>query len=510
MNGKSVISGLRLRRIFYFMDKFDIYNDIAERTAGDIYVGVVGPVRSGKSTFITKFMENFVIPNIKDKYKRERVTDELPQSGDGKTIMTTQPKFVPGESVKVTLKENVEVNVRLIDCVGYVVEGAIGVREGEKERYVKTPWSNSDMPFEKAAEIGTQKVINEHSTIGVIITTDGTVTDLPRGSYISAEERVVRELKALNKPFVIVLNSKSPKDASTVKLKDSLEEKYQVPVLALDALHISADEISGIFERILMEFPLRRIDIDLSDWLSALPQNNQTVCEIMEEVNKLSLKMGKMKDYKIISELFKDSVKFNMPETLKVKLGQGAVTFTVSAKPELFYNVLSEIAAEEINSDFKIMSFVSNLSSSKREYDRIKTALKEVEEKGYGVVAPGAEQMMLEVPEIVKSGGRFGVRLRASAPSLHIMKVDINTELNPVVGSEQQSEDLVKYLLAEFENDPKGIWDTNMFGKSLHDLIKEGLNNKIHAMPSDAQNKMRKTLGRIVNEGKGGVICILL
>lgn len=492
------------------MDKYDIYNDIAKRTQGDIYVGVVGPVRSGKSTFITKFMENFVIPNINDKYKRERVVDELPQSGDGKTIMTTQPKFVPNESVKVNLKENVDVNVRLIDCVGYVVDGAIGVREGEKERYVKTPWSEKDMPFEKAAETGTQKVINEHSTIGIILTTDGTITDLPRGSYIPAEERVVRELKALNKPFIIVLNSKNPNDTATQKLKESLEEKYQVPAIALDALNISAEEIGGIFEKILMEFPLRRIDVDLSDWLSALPENNQTVREIMDEINTVSVDMYKMKDYYLVNGLFKDSNKFNSPMDLEVKLGEGSVKFKIAAKPELFYSVLSDIAQEDINSDFKIMSFVANLSSSKREYDRIKLALKDVEEKGYGVVSPGTEQMMLEVPEIVKNGGRFGVKLKASAPSLHIMKVDINTELNPVVGSEQQSEDLVKYLLSEFENDPKGIWETNMFGKSLHDLIKEGLNHKIHAMPIDAQKKMRKTLGRIVNEGKGGVICILL
>ncbi|MDD4002715.1 MAG: stage IV sporulation protein A [Clostridia bacterium] len=492
------------------MDKYDIYNDIALRTEGDIYVGVVGPVRSGKSTFITKFMENFVLPNIMDKYKRERVVDELPQSGDGKTIMTTQPKFVPGESVKVSLKENVEVNVRLIDCVGYVVDGAIGVKEGNKERYVKTPWSDSDMPFEKAAETGTQKVINEHSTIGIIVTTDGSITDLPRGSYINAEERVIRELKALNKPFVVILNSKTPKDSETQKLQKSLQEKYQVPVLAIDVLKISAEEIADIFEGILLEFPLRRIDIDLSDWLSALPQSNNTIREIVSQVSEVCQNMIKMKDYEAVNKLFGESAKLNPPQELQVKLGEGKIRFKISAKPELFYSVLSEIADEDIKSDFKIMAYVTNLSSSKKEYDRIKTALKEVEEKGYGVVTPGLEEMMLEVPEIVKSGGKFGVRLKASAPSLHIMKVDINTEVSPIVGTEQQSEELVKYLLSEFENDPKGIWETNMFGKSLHNLVKEGLNNKLHAMPSDAQAKMRRTIGRIVNEGKGGIICILL
>lgn len=492
------------------MDKYDIYNDIAKRTSGDIYVGVVGPVRSGKSTFITKFMESFVIPNIKDKYKRDRIVDELPQSGDGKTIMTTQPKFVPGESVKVTLKENVDVNVRLIDCVGYVVDGAIGVKEGDKERYVKTPWSSSEMPFEKAAEMGTQKVINDHSTIGIILTTDGTITEIPRGSYIPAEERVVRELKALNKPFVMILNSKIPKEQATLKLRESLEEKYSVPVIALDANNMSTEEIGDIFERILFEFPLRRIDIELSDWLGALPSGNSTIKEIVDSVNAISANMNKMKDYKLFDDLFENSPKFNKPVSVEVKLGEGAVKCQINAKPELFYNVLTEIAGEQINSDFKIMSFISNLSTNKKKYDRFKIALKEVEDTGYGVVTPGMEDMTLEVPEIVHSGGRFGVRLKASAPSLHIMRVDINTEVSPIVGTEQQSEELVKYLLSEFENDPKGIWETNMFGKSLHSLVKEGLNNKIHSMPVDAQVKMRKTLGRIVNEGKGGVICILL
>lgn len=492
------------------MDRYAIYNDIARRTDGDIYVGVVGPVRSGKSTFITKFMENFVIPNVKDKYKRDRIVDELPQAGDGKTITTTQPKFVPGESVRVALREDINVNVRLIDCVGYVVEGAMGIREGEKQRLIKTPWSDVDMPFEKAAEMGTQKVIKDHSTIGILVTTDGSITDIPRGSYIPAEERVVRELKELRKPFVIVLNSKNPSDSQTQKLKVSLEEKYQVSVICIDVAKMSADEIASIFERVLMEFPLRRVDIELADWLGALPKGNETIWEIMEQASEIAGNMMKMRDFEHAKMLFTNSPKFNPPEEFEVILGEGAIRLKVSAKPELFYKALSQIAGESIDSDFKVMSFVANLSSSKRQFDRIKEALADVDTKGYGVVTPGIEQMTLEEPEIVRSGGRFGVRLKASAPSLHIMRVDINTEVSPIVGTEQQSEELVKYLLSEFENDPKGIWETNMFGKPLHNLVKEGLTNKLHSMPTDAQNKMRKTLGRIVNEGKGGVICILL
>lgn len=492
------------------MDKFSIYNDIAERTGGDIYVGVVGPVRSGKSTFITKFMQSFVIPNVADKNKRERMTDELPQSGDGKTIMTTQPKFVPGESVNVTLKDKLNVNVRLIDCVGYMIDGAAGLEENGKQRLIKTPWSAAEMPFEKAAEMGTQKVINEHSTIGILVTTDGTITDIPRSSYIKAEERVVGELKQLNKPFIILLNCKDPRSEDAQKLKQALESKYNVPVVAEDALNLTAESIAGMFERILMEFPLRRVDIDLGDWLAALPAGNRTVSEVIDTVKELTFSMSKMRDFKVAESLFSDSQNFMPAENIELMLGKGCIKCRITAKPELFYSVLSEITGDNIDSEFKIMSYIAAVSDNKKQYDRLTGALLEVEQKGYGVVTPNAEDMMLEEPEIMRSGGRFGVRLRASAPSLHIMRVDINTEVNPIVGTEQQSEELVKYLMSEFENDPKGIWNTNMFGKSLHSLVKEGLNNKLSAMPSDAQNKMRRTLGRIVNEGKGGVICILL
>lgn len=492
------------------MDKFEIYNDIAVRTGGDIYVGVVGPVRTGKSTFITKFMESFVLPNIKDKHKRERAVDELPQSGAGKTIMTTQPKFVPGESVRINLRDNLEVNVRLIDCVGYMVEGAMGVTEEGKQRLVKTPWSSLDMPFEKSAEIGTQKVINEHSTIGILVTTDGSITEIPRSGYIKSEERVVKELKDLNKPFIVVLNCKEPQSEDAQKLRSALQEKYSVPVLAIDVSNITPAEISAMFENVLLEFPLRRIDIELGEWLAALPATNPTVQEIAEEVKQLTYTMHRMRDYKTADTLFHNSNKFMPVQNIEVELGSGAIKCKVVARPELFYNVLAEITGENIDSEFKIMSFITSVSGNKRQYDRFNQALKEVEERGYGVVTPGMEEMRLEEPEMIRSGGRFGVRLKASAPSLHIMKVDINTEVSPIVGSEQQSEELIKYLLSEFENDPKGIWETNMFGKSLHNLVKENLNNKLHAMPTDAQNKMRKTLGRIVNEGKGGVICILL
>ncbi len=492
------------------MDKFDIYNDIAQRTGGDIYVGVVGPVRTGKSTFITRFMESLVIPNIGDKNKRERLIDELPQSADGKTIMTTQPKFVPGEAVRVNLSEKLGVNVRLLDCVGYLVEGAMGHLEGDQPRQVRTPWSDRELPFEKAAELGTQKVIRDHSTIGILVTTDGTITDIPRSSYVDAEERVVRELKECNKPFIIVLNTSAPESGDTEKLRAGLEEKYATPVIAVNVLTMSIAELNGILGKILYEFPLKRVDVKLPDWMKALPIGDTIIQSLTDELKVNSIAMTKMRDHDSFIRLFDDNPYFEAPEVAEISAGDGRLVYSFRAKEGLFDSVLSRAAGEDISGEYSLMLFVQRLAKAKREYDKLKTALNSVKECGYGVVTPSLEEMSLEEPEIVRQGSRFGVRLKASAPSLHIMRVDINTEVSPIVGTEQQSEDLVRYLLSEFENDPKGIWDTNMFGKSLHMLVREGLTHKLHAMPVDAQNKMRRTLGRIVNEGKGGMICILL
>lgn len=490
--------------------RYEIYKDIAKRTGGDIYVGVVGPVRTGKSTFITKFMETLVIPAISDKNLKQRTIDELPQSAAGKTIMTTQPKFVPSNAVKITLKDKISLNVRMLDCVGYLVDGAMGHMESDKPRLVKTPWSNNDMPFEKAAEIGTQKVIQEHSTIGILLTTDGTIAEIPRHNYIAAEERVVKELKELNKPFMVILNSKEPTGDNCQKTRQALEEKYKVPVLAIDVANMSMENINEIFEKILFEFPIKNIDICLPSWMSALARDNKIINEMMTSILEMTKDYKKMKDYSGFMENFTANENFDKPEINEILPGSGKIIYSIKVKQELFFKVLSAEAGFEICDDFTLMGYIKALSKAKIEYDKLKAALTDVQEKGYGVVTPTMDDMSLEEPQIVKQGSRFGVRLRASAPSLHIMRVDINTEVSPIVGTEQQSEELVKYLLSEFENDPKGIWETNMFGKSLHMLVKEGLTNKLHAMPSDAQNKMRKTLGRIVNEGKGGMICILL
>ena len=492
------------------MEKYDIYKDVAERTGGDVYVGVVGPVRTGKSTFITKFMESLVIPNINAKLDRQIATDEMPQSADGKAIMTTQPKFVPAEAVKVQFKNKATANVRLIDCVGYMVDGALGADEEGKPRLVKTPWSEEELPFNKAAEMGTKKVIKEYSTVGVVVTTDGSIGDIPRENYISAEERVIKELKKLNKPFVVLLNSKNPDSEETLKLASDMEEKYDVFVVAENVLTLTADKIGEIMEKILLEFPVYGFNVSIPDWMRALPADNAFIEEIISEVKDKSRKMSKMKDFGCMSEAFEKSDHFLNAELEELKAGEGVSEYSVKAKSGLFYKVLSEECGEDISGDYALMSYIKSFSDSKREYSKIKDALNSAKETGYGVVFPSLDEMNLEEPVLVKQGGKYGVKLKANAPSLHILQVDVSTEVSPFVGTEKQGEDLVNYLMSQFEDDPAGIWKTDIFGKSLNDLVKEGLANKLAAMPKDAQGKMRKTLTRVVNENKGGLICILL
>lgn len=492
------------------MENFSIYEDIAKRTNGDIYIGVVGPVRCGKSTFITQFMQNLVVPNIKDKNSKERTIDELPQSADGKTIMTTQPRFIPNKAAEISVRDNVKMKVRMIDCVGYLVEGALGYEENQKVRLVKTPWTEEEIPFEEAAEIGTKKVIQEHSTIGIVMTTDGTITEIPRSSYIKAEERIVAEMTAQNKPFIIVLNSKIPKAEETKRLAKSLESKYEVPVLTLDVLKLDEKGIDDIFEKILLEFPIKSLKVQTPLWMQALPYDHPIITSLITEVKKFGEEANKIGQIDRTNAVFLDSEDFEPVVVSSIQMGEGKIYFNVTPKPGLFYKVLSDQCGFNITDDFYLISYIKQLSHAKKEYDKIKVALEEVKEKGYGVVMPNAEDMSLEDPEIVRQGSKFGVKLRASAPSLHIMSVDIETEVNPLVGSQAQSEELVKYLMSEFEQNPKDIWKTEMFGKSLSSLVNEGINAKLHTMPLEAQRKMRRTLSRIINEGKGGIICILL
>ena len=491
------------------MENNDIYKNIATRSGGDIYLGVVGPVRTGKSTFITNFVQKLILPNMTNSYAKQRTTDELPQSAQGKTIMTTEPKFVPNEAAAIQV-DGIKMQLRLIDCVGYAVNGANGYAEGEAPRMVKTPWSEKDMPFDVAAELGTQKVIAEHSNVAVLVTTDGSFSEIDRAGYVSAEERVVAELKDAEKPFVIILNSAEPKSDDAKKLAESLAQKYNSKVLPMSVKELDEDDIARVFNELLTEFPVNKIEVKMPKWMEALPFENNLITEIVNEIKLGTNGLEKIGDFKLNKTLFENSANFEPLATTTVELADGNVVLSIAPKEDLFYKVLSDECGVSIANDYELISNLKDLSHAKKEYDKLKFALDEVAENGYGVVVPSMDEMTLEDPEIVKQGSKFGVRLKASAPSLHIMRVDIKTEVSPIVGTEQQSEDLVKYLLSQFESDPQGIWNTEMFGKSLHELVNEGLSSKLNAMPKEAQNKMRKTLGRIVNEGKGGVICILL
>ena len=492
------------------MDNLNLYQDIATRTDGDIYIGVVGPVRTGKSTFIKKFMDLMVIPNIEGEYKRQRALDELPQSAAGRTIMTTEPKFVPNEAIDITIGNNLKLKTRLVDCVGYLVNNAIGYLEDDMPRMVRTPWSDEEIPFEDAAEIGTRKVIKEHSTIGLLVTTDGSITDIPREDYLEAEERVVKELKELNKPFAIVLNSSSPYSEYTRSLADELEEKYDAPVIPADCSNLETTDINNIFSRVLYEFPIEQINIDFPKWIDALDNTHWLKTSLYADIMNAFSDISELKEIDKAITTLQNTEVIDKCSSDDINLGNGEVNITITLKEDLFYKVLTEVSGINISNEGDLFTTISNLSSIKKEYDKISYALNEVKQKGYGIVTPSIEELILDEPEIVKQGSRFGVKLKARAPSIHMIRADIETEVSPIVGSEKQSEELVNYLLSEFENDPLKIWESNIFGKNLHELVNEGLQNKLYKMPEDARIKLQETLERIINEGSGGLICIIL
>lgn len=490
--------------------KLKLYEDIAKRTDGDIYVGVVGPVRTGKSTFIKKFMDLLVIPNIENTYKQERAKDELPQSAAGKTIMTTEPKFVPNEAIEIKIDNAISLKARLVDCVGYLVNNAIGYLEDDMPRMVKTPWSDKEIPFEQAAEIGTKKVIQEHSTIGILVTTDGSITDIPRSDYIQAEERVVSELKELRKPFVIVLNSANPDSKEAKQLSSELQEKYSTPVIATSCEDLTLDDINKIFSDILYEFPIEQININFPRWVDNLNTSHWLKKELYSEIQASFSDVNLLREISDKINLLKETQVISETRLNNISLGTGEVNLSIYLLDNLFYKIVSEISGVNIQNEGDLFSTITNFSRIKQEYDKISNALAEVKSKGYGIVTPSIDELILDEPEMVKQGSRFGVKLKATAPSIHMIRANIETEVSPIVGSEQQSEELVNYLLSEFENEPQKIWESNIFGKSLHELVNEGLQSKLYHMPEEAQGKLQETLERIINEGSGGLICIIL
>lgn len=488
----------------------NIYTDIAARGGGDIYIGVVGPVRTGKSTFIKKFMDKSVLPNIRESYKRERATDELPQSAGGKTIMTTEPKFVPNEAVEISLGDNASFKVRLIDCVGYIVASALGHTEDGNMRMVSTPWFEEDIPFDKAAEIGTQKVIKEHSTIGVVVTTDGSITDIERYEYVEAEERVVRELKEIGKPFVILLNSRNPYSEEAMELKEELCKKYSAPVVLASCADMEEEDIKEVIRAVLFEFPISEINIDLPDWIDALEEEHYLKKSIFASVRESVKDAVCVKAAGDIVRILEENEYIENAFCEKINLGDGSIFITTAMAKGLFYKILGEMTGFEITGEDKMITLLQSLSRMKKEYERVQGALEAAQNTGYGIVAPQVTEMTLEEPKIIKQGGRYGVKLKAGAPSFHIIKANIQTEVSPIVGSEKQSEELIKYLLSEFESDPSKIWESNIFGKSLYSLVNEGLQTKLYKMPEDARFKLQETLQKIINEGSGGLICIIL
>lgn len=492
------------------MDAARIYEDIALRTEGDIYIGVVGPVRTGKSTFIKKFMETLVIPNIENPNRRSRARDELPQSGSGRTIMTAEPKFVPEEAVEIGVGGGAVFQVRLVDCVGYMVPGAVGQSEDGTPRMVTTPWQPSPMPMSEAAELGTRKVIADHSTIGMVITTDGTISDIEREDYVDAENRVIAELKELGKPFLVLVNSAYPDAPLALAVAEELRARHGITVLPVNCQSMDDAEITQIIQGVLFEFPLSELGLYLPPWVEALANDHPikislyaSMLDSAERLEKIRDVDGTLNELKLCPNI--SAVRLNA-----IHLGTGMAVADVELPRELFYTTLGEQSGFEIKDDGDLMDLLSGLSKIKNEYAKLAPALEDVRELGYGIVMPSAEELTLEAPEIVRHGARYGVRLRASAPSIHMIRADIETEVSPIVGNERQSEDLIHYLLSEFDDEPEKIWQSNIFGISLHDLVSEGLQNKLKRMPEDARAKLQETLQRIINEGSSGLICIIL
>jgi len=487
-----------------------LYRDMVARTGGDVYLGVVGPVRTGKSTFIKRFMDTLVIPHMADAQRRERANDELPQSAAGRTIMTTEPKFIPEQAAQITLDGVSNMRVRLIDCVGYIVPSALGYIEEDQPRMVKTPWYEEEIPFNMAAEEGTRRVITDHSTVGLVVTTDGSITDIPREEYAAAEERVVRELQALQKPFTVLLNAVDPHAAATRQLAAELAEKYGVPVVPVNCQTMTEPEIRQMLEALLSQFPIQQVGLVLPRWLMRLERTHPVRSAVLDTVRTACTDVQRVGEVERLAKGLRTCPYVESAAVDDIDLGCGAATVTVTVCPELFYQILGETTGLSIPDEGALMAAMTEMAAVCKKYEKLKGAMEQVEATGYGIVMPDMEEMTLEEPEIIRQSGRYGVRLRAAAPSIHMMKAQIHTEVTPIVGTERQSEDLVNYLLGQFEEDPLKIWDSNIFGTSLYGLVNEGLHNKLVHMPEDARLKLKETVERIINEGCNGLICIIV
>ena len=487
-----------------------IYQDMAARTGGSIYIGVVGPVRTGKSTFIKRFMETQVLPHIDNAYRRDRAQDELPQSGSGRTIMTAEPKFVPEEAVRIRLEDDVTFSVRLIDCVGYMVPGAMGQFEDLSPRMVMTPWYDHEIPMTEAAEIGTRKVITDHSTVGIVITTDGTITDIPREDYLEAEERVIRELQEIGKPFLVLLNSADPRGSRAASIAAEIGEKFGVSCLPVNCLALEEQELRSLLQGLLYEFPLQELDVFLPPWVDALPGEHPIKSDLYQRIAAGTAGLHCIRQLAPYLASLQNTENVESAGVDAMDLGQGVAQASIRLPRGLFYTTLSQRSGLSVSDDGDLMELLTELAEVRKAYDKVAPALIAARETGYGIVLPTVEELELEDPEIVKQGGRYGIRMRASAPSIHMIRADVSTTVSPIVGNEKQSEEMVNYLLQQFEGDTGKIWESNIFGRSFNEIAGEDLQAKLKRMPPDAQAKLREALERIINEGGGGLICIIL
>ena len=488
--------------------EYDLYKDIQLRCGGEIYIGVVGPVRTGKSTFIKRFMDLMVLPNMLDVYEKERAVDELPQSAGGKTVTTTEPKFIPKEAAKLSLGEGMEAKVRLIDCVGYMVEGAGGHMENDAERMVKTPWLSEEIPFTQAAEIGTRKVINDHSTIGIVVTCDGSFGEIPRANYVPAEERTVKELKQLRKPFVLLLNTAKPYSDEAIKLSEELSTKYEVPVIPINCDQMKKDDIHQIFEKILCEFPLTMIEFYMPKWVEMLPANHKMKLDIIERVKEI------MKQYNCIRDVRNHPISVDGPFIKKCKMdsidmADGCIKVWLEVDDTYYYEMLSEMVGESIDNEYQLLSVLKNMAKMKKEYVKVLHAIESVRQKGYGVVTPERDEIRLDKPEVIKHGNKFGVKIRAESPSIHMIRANIETEISPIVGSQEQAQDMIRFITDSSKKED-GIWETNIFGKSVEQLVNDGITGKLTMIGDESQLKLQETMQKIVNDSNGGMVCIII